>query len=171
MNSSKNQLIRIFLFIFVTICFSCSKNNFVDAGSNTNNDNEDPKKIIERWISQARNQYETLPDQGKFASGAVLGFGASKVAVNSAVKFVKIAGAAFIATEVLEAAGILDMDKAFDSAGIEKESIKRKALSKVSDIRKSVRDKFDGENIKKWIKTDKMGAFGAATGAFIGFLF
>lgn len=76
----------------------------------------------------------------------------------------------FFSTEVLEAAGILDMDKAFDSAGIEKESIKRKALSKVSDIRKSVRDKFDGENIKKWIKTDKMGAFGAATGAFIGFL-
>lgn len=73
-------------------------------------------------------------------------------------------------TEVLEAAGILDMDKAFDSAGIEKESIKRRALNKVSEIRKSVRDKFDGDNIKKWMKTDKMGSLGAATGAFFGFL-
>lgn len=98
MNYSKNQLIRIFLFIVFTLCYSCSKNNVVDAtGSNRNNDEEDPKKIVERWISQARNQYKALPDQGKFATGAVVGFGASKIAVNSAVKFVKIAGAAFIA--------------------------------------------------------------------------
>ncbi|MGK3749514.1 MAG: hypothetical protein ACI8RD_001809 [Bacillariaceae sp.] len=105
MNLSKNQLIRILLFIFVTLC--SNNNNFVvvvdattassGSSSSRNNDEDDPKKVVEKWISQAREQYKALPDQGRFASGAVVGFGASKIAVNSAVKFVKLAGAAFIA--------------------------------------------------------------------------
>jgi predicted phosphatase len=76
----------------------------------------------------------------------------------------------FFSTEALEAAGILDMDQAFDSNGIEKESIKRRALNKISEIRTTVRQKLDGENIKKWMEHDRMGALGAATGAFFGFL-
>ena len=98
MNFSKYQLIRIVFLIFATICFN--SNNLAVASSSsssTNNDDDDPRKIVEKWIAQAREQYQTLPDQGKFCTGAVVGFGASKIAVNSAVKFVKLAGAAFIA--------------------------------------------------------------------------
>ena len=103
MNFSKNQLIRILLFVFATICLNSNNLAVVDAtassssSSSRNNDDDDPKKIVGKWISQAREQYKALPDQGKFCSGAVVGFGASKIAVNSAVKFVKLAGAAFIA--------------------------------------------------------------------------
>ena len=74
-------------------------------------------------------------------------------------------------TEALEAAGILDMnDQAFDSNGIEKESVKRRALTKISELRTTIRQKLDGENIKKWMEQDRMGVLGAATGAFFGFL-
>ena len=76
----------------------------------------------------------------------------------------------FFSTEALEAAGILDMDQAFDSNGIEKESVKRRALTKISELRTTVRQKLDGENIKKWMEQDRMGVLGAATGAFFGFL-
>ena len=104
MNFSKYQLIRIVFLIFATICLNSNNLAVVDAtasssssSSSTNNNDDDPRKIVEKWIAQARKQYQTLPDQGKFCTGAVVGFGASKIAVNSAVKFVKLAGAAFIA--------------------------------------------------------------------------
>jgi hypothetical protein len=100
MNFSKNQLTRILLFVFATICLNSNNVAVVDAtasSSSSRNNDDDPKKIVEKWILQAREQYKALPDQGKFCSGAVVGFGASKIAVNSAVKFVKLAGAAFIA--------------------------------------------------------------------------
>ena len=105
MNFSKYQLIRIVFLSFATICLNSNNLAVVDAtassssssSSSTNNDDDDPRKIVEKWIAQAREQYQTLPDQGKFCTGAIVGFGASKIAVNSAVKFVKLAGAAFIA--------------------------------------------------------------------------
>ena len=162
MNSLKKKLIPVLLFIFITFC--CP--NIVDASSERNEN--DPKEIAQKWVLRAREQYEGLTDQGKFATGAVVGFTSSKLAVNSAVKFVKIAGAAFVATEVLEAAGILDMDTFADKESTE--SFKRKAISKIGEVRTSIRSRFDGENIKKWMKEDKMGTLGAAAGAFFGFL-
>ena len=44
-----------------------------------------------------REQYESLPPKGKFATGAVVGFVGAKVVVGSAVKAAKVAGAAFLA--------------------------------------------------------------------------
>jgi hypothetical protein len=48
-------------------------------------------------FSYLRQKYDALPENGKFASGAAIGFGASRVAIKSAVGVVKVAGAAFIA--------------------------------------------------------------------------
>mmetsp|Transcript_22767 Transcript_22767/g.49534 ORF Transcript_22767/g.49534 Transcript_22767/m.49534 type:complete len:171 (+) Transcript_22767:155-667(+) len=167
MNSLKKRLIPILLFVCIT--FFCSQSVCVDAASSSSSgDAIDPKEILEKWVSSAREQYENLPDQGKFATAAVVGFTTSKVAVNSAVKFVKIAGAAFVATEVLEAAGILDKDAFTETEATE--SIKRKAIGKIGDIRTSIRRRLDGQNIKRWMETDRMGSLGAAAGAFFGFL-
>lgn len=161
MNSLKGNLIPILLFFFFTFCCPTIAN----ATGTTEND---PTEIMQKWVVTARQQYDKLPDQGKFATGAVVGFTTSKLAVRSAVKFVKIAGAAFVATEVLEAAGILEMDS---FTGTESsENIKRKAISKIGEFRKSIRKRFDGKNIKRWMEADKMGTFGAAAGAFFGFL-
>mmetsp|Transcript_18934 Transcript_18934/g.38901 ORF Transcript_18934/g.38901 Transcript_18934/m.38901 type:complete len:163 (+) Transcript_18934:133-621(+) len=161
MNLFKTQLIQFFLFVVLSFCYP----NIVDASRNTE---IDPTEILQKWVLTAREQYDNFPDQGKFATGAVVGFTTSKLAVKSAVKFVKIAGAAFVATEVLEAAGILELDSFAETET--SESIKRKALSKIGDIRKSIRNRLDGKNIKRWMETDKMGSFGVAAGAFFGFL-
>jgi len=160
----KKRLIPILLLVCLAVM--CPKG--VAASGNGGGGDTDPKQILEKWVSAARSQYDTLPDQGKFATGALVGFTTSKVAVNSAVKFVKIAGAAFVATEVLEAAGILDMEALAESES--SAGIKRKAITKIGEIRTSIRRRLDGKNIKKWMETDRMGSLGAATGAFFGFL-
>jgi hypothetical protein len=47
--------------------------------------------------SYLRSKYDDLPEQGKFATGAALGFGGSRIVVKSAASVVKVAGAAFVA--------------------------------------------------------------------------
>mmetsp|Transcript_16201 Transcript_16201/g.37538 ORF Transcript_16201/g.37538 Transcript_16201/m.37538 type:complete len:162 (+) Transcript_16201:50-535(+) len=160
MKALRGNLIAIFLF-FVTLC--CQ--TLASASKTSQND---PKEILQNLVSKARNQYDKLPDQGKFATGAVVGYTTSKVVVNSAVKFVKIAGAAFVATEVLEAAGILEMDTLTQSES--SESIKTNAINKIGEFRSTIRKRLDGKNLKRWLETDRMGTLGAATGAFFGFL-
>jgi len=169
-------MLRFFFFLsFILCCIGAEAGGESSSNNNNNNNNEsdDSKETVSKWISQARGQYKTLSDPGKFASGAVVGFGASKVAVKSAVKFVKISGAFFIATEILEATGILDnMDGVFDSSadGMEREGIKRRLLNKISDFRTFIRSWFDEFNLKRYLEQDKMGTLGCAAGAFFGFL-
>ena len=58
---------------------------------------DDDSNTFQEYLGQLRAKYDALPETGKFATGAFLGFGGSRIAVNSAVGVVKIAGAAFIA--------------------------------------------------------------------------
>jgi hypothetical protein len=48
------------------------------------------------FLKSLREKYDALPESGKFATGACIGFGGSRLAVKSAVSVVKIAGAAFV---------------------------------------------------------------------------
>jgi hypothetical protein len=48
-------------------------------------------------LNSLRDTYDNLPPHGKLATGAVAGFAVSRMAISSAVKVAKIAGAAFIA--------------------------------------------------------------------------
>ena len=99
MNSFKKQLILVYLFIAIALC--CCSNNNVAAATDSSNESEDDgenlKGTANKLVAQAREQYEALPDHGKFASGAVIGFGTSRLAVKSVEKIVKIGGAAFVA--------------------------------------------------------------------------
>jgi len=128
----------------------------------------DPTEILQQWVSAARQQYGNLPDQGKFATGAVVGYTTSKIAVRSAVRFVKIAGATFVATEVLDAAGIFEIEQFADSQSTE--NMKQRALSKIGDIRQAIKRRLNGKQLKQMLESDRMGTLGAATGAFFGFL-
>lgn len=47
-------------------------------------------------LDSLKESYDSLPDAGKFATGAVAGFGATRFTVNKVVTVVKLAGAAFI---------------------------------------------------------------------------
>jgi hypothetical protein len=44
---------------------------------------KDDQNPVKKWVAQAREQYEQLPDEGKFSTGAFVGFGASKMVVKS----------------------------------------------------------------------------------------
>jgi hypothetical protein len=44
---------------------------------------DDTASDVKKWYQQAKENYENLPDTGKFATGAVCGYGASKLVVNS----------------------------------------------------------------------------------------
>lgn len=48
-------------------------------------------------LSHLRQKYDELPEKGKFAAGALVGFSGSRIAIKSAVTVVKVAGAAFVA--------------------------------------------------------------------------
>jgi hypothetical protein len=85
--TNKSRGVLATLLLLLTLCLSAA------VVVNAQDEESDPRN----WFKQVKKNYDNLPDQGKFATGAICGFGASKLVVNSAVKFVKLAGAAFIA--------------------------------------------------------------------------
>lgn len=154
---------KLISFLLLLVCVTLSRPATCQAA-----EMNDPTEILQQWVHAARQQYENLPDQGKFATGAVVGYTTSKIAVRSAVRFVKIAGATFVATEVLDAAGIFEIEQFADSQSTE--NLKQRVLSKVGDIRQAIKRKLDGKQLKRMLESDRMGTIGAATGAFFGFL-
>ena len=54
---------------------------------------EDARGILD----SLKESYDDLPEAGKFATGAVAGFGVTRFTVNKVVGVIKLAGAAFIA--------------------------------------------------------------------------
>ncbi|CAJ1966896.1 unnamed protein product [Cylindrotheca closterium] len=117
-----------------------------------------------------KKKYDDLPENGKLATGAVAGYGVSRVAIKSAVTVVKVAGAAFVATEALNAAGVLDEIKIPDHFSSEKENLKRRALTAANDFRNGVREKLKPETLRRFMETDRMASIGFASGAFLGFV-
>lgn len=71
------------LFFIGITCFP-----FTDAANNK----DDARGVLD----SLQETYEDLPDAGKFATGAVAGFGATRFTVNKVVTVAKLAGAAFI---------------------------------------------------------------------------
>lgn len=47
-------------------------------------------------LESLKDTYEELPDAGKFATGAIAGFGVTRFTVNKVVTVAKLAGAVFI---------------------------------------------------------------------------
>lgn len=117
-----------------------------------------------------KQKYDDLPENGKLATGAVAGYGVSRVAIKSAVTVVKVAGAAFVATEALNAAGILDEIKFPDAYSDSKENLKRRALTAANGFRNGVRERLKPETLKNFMETDRMASIGFASGAFLGFV-
>jgi hypothetical protein len=72
----KRLSIRVTLWLFVIITLLC-------LSSTVNAFDDDTASSVKKWYQQAKENYENLPDHGKFATGAVCGYGASKLVVNS----------------------------------------------------------------------------------------
>eukprot|EP00428_Durinskia_dybowskii_P046548 CAMPEP_0170352310 /NCGR_PEP_ID=MMETSP0116_2-20130129/77466_1 /TAXON_ID=400756 /ORGANISM="Durinskia baltica, Strain CSIRO CS-38" /LENGTH=156 /DNA_ID=CAMNT_0010606235 /DNA_START=124 /DNA_END=594 /DNA_ORIENTATION=+ len=123
-------------------------------------------------FSYLQEKYEEMPEKGRFAAGAVAGFVGSRVAVRSAVTIIKVAGAAYIATEVMNAAGVLDdIDVRLSDEQTELvQGLKRRALTLADEFRTTVRRRLNPDKIKLLMEKDRMATMGVATGAFVGFL-
>jgi hypothetical protein len=76
---SCNSLLSFYLFVLVTLASPSAAKGSNDV------------------LSYLREKYDEMPEKGKFATGAAVGFGSSRIAIKSAVGVVKVAGAAFIA--------------------------------------------------------------------------
>jgi hypothetical protein len=122
------------------------------------------------YYDYLKQKYDDLPDNGKLATGAIAGFGVSRVAIKSAVTVVKFAGAAFVATEAMNAAGILDDIPYPDSFSDERENLKRRALAVANNFRNGVHRQVNPERLRLLMKTDRMATLGFCSGAFVGFL-
>ncbi len=48
--------------------------------------------------------------------------------------------------------------------------LKRKAMLATEDFRLQVRRRLNPEKIQRWVQNDQSGAFGLASGAFVGAL-
>mmetsp|Transcript_11484 Transcript_11484/g.27083 ORF Transcript_11484/g.27083 Transcript_11484/m.27083 type:complete len:163 (-) Transcript_11484:191-679(-) len=126
-----------------------------------------------------KDQYDSLSPKGKFAVGAGVGYVGAKVVVGSAVKAIKVAGAAFIASEVMNAAGVFkdidlpdSVDNVLDDAKPFMDIAKKRTLVAINDLRTTVRRKINPAklryNLEEALVKERMATLGAATGAFVG---
>mmetsp|Transcript_10741 Transcript_10741/g.13580 ORF Transcript_10741/g.13580 Transcript_10741/m.13580 type:complete len:191 (-) Transcript_10741:79-651(-) len=123
-------------------------------------------------IQPLKEQYDNLPPKGKFVSMAIAGFATSRVTVRTSVKAIKYTGAAFIISEVLNHAGILDDIELSEESTQVFKMVKRKITSKVNDCRLLVRKHCSMHNIRdtfdNCIEKDKLATLGFTTGAVAG---
>lgn len=122
----------------------------------------------------AHERYDKLSDRGKFVAGAAFGFGASRFAVCSTVNTVKTVGAAYIAFEALEYAGILKEARSTKEGDAimakTRDYLLRTADGIRCDIRTNLNPNAVKERIDRNMKRDKPGTTGFGTGAFLGFV-
>mmetsp|Transcript_12661 Transcript_12661/g.23732 ORF Transcript_12661/g.23732 Transcript_12661/m.23732 type:complete len:168 (-) Transcript_12661:88-591(-) len=121
------------------------------------------------------DKFDDLPPKGKFGVSAIGGFAITKISMRTTIKVVKVGGAAFIMTEVLHQAGVLD-DFSYPSDSSHKFilGIRQKIASTVNECRITVRKHLNVDNMrqvyKSCLQNEKMGTLGFTTGAVAGLL-
>lgn len=135
---------------------------------------QDQDDLFGAVVDPLWKRFEELPPKGKFATGAFAGFAASRIAVGTVTKTVKIAGAAFIASEVMNAAGVfdkLDMNISDEQSAL-LGTARRRLTSTVNGFRKKVRQQLSPAkiqaNVESAVRKERMATLGAAAGAFAG---
>lgn len=156
--------------------------------------NEDARGVLD----SLKETYDELPDAGKFATGAVAGFGATRFTVNKVVTVVKLGGAIFIGYVVLLFVDVISVDKkpgltliratctysseALKASGaLERVSeenmdmaqkVKASVVNTLDKYREGVRKRLHPEslrqNFKDALDKDRMAALGFASGCFVG---
>eukprot|EP00569_Conticribra_weissflogii_P000541 CAMPEP_0171354122 /NCGR_PEP_ID=MMETSP0878-20121228/44544_1 /TAXON_ID=67004 /ORGANISM="Thalassiosira weissflogii, Strain CCMP1336" /LENGTH=195 /DNA_ID=CAMNT_0011860085 /DNA_START=505 /DNA_END=1092 /DNA_ORIENTATION=- len=142
------------------------------------------KSATRPLCTSLKNQYGDLSDQGKFGVGAAMGFGCSRMAAGTAVKAVKTVGAAYVAFEALEYAGLLEEARInirnFKNKNLNEKN--RKMLSRTRDnifntmdgVRRDIRTTLNPQKVQAFVaermEKDRSGTTGFGAGAFFGFL-
>jgi hypothetical protein len=120
-------------------------------------------------------KYDELPGNGKFGVGAVGGYIATKLSIRTTVTAAKYTGAAFILSEVMNQAGLLDRVAPSGNGDEMLFKVKRKVTKTVNDCRLAAKKHLSYETFKSGyetcVKKDKMGTLGLTTGAVAGLVF
>uniref|UniRef100_A0A7S1ZZG1 Uncharacterized protein n=1 Tax=Trieres chinensis TaxID=1514140 RepID=A0A7S1ZZG1_TRICV len=125
-----------------------------------------------------RQKFDELPPKGKFATGAFVGFAATRMAIRTAVKVVKFAGAVFVVSEAMNVAGVfdnIDLPDVIEENGEELlKKARRRVVGTVNDFRMEVRQRLKPEKVRSVIEgaleKERMATLGVATGAFAGLI-
>eukprot|EP00566_Odontella_aurita_P027477 CAMPEP_0113559950 /NCGR_PEP_ID=MMETSP0015_2-20120614/19171_1 /TAXON_ID=2838 /ORGANISM="Odontella" /LENGTH=168 /DNA_ID=CAMNT_0000461623 /DNA_START=39 /DNA_END=545 /DNA_ORIENTATION=- /assembly_acc=CAM_ASM_000160 len=135
---------------------------------------QDQDDLFGAVVDPLWQKFEELPPKGKFATGAFAGFAATRIAVGTVTKTIKFAGAAFIASEVMNAAGVfdkIDIDISEEQSALLGRA-KRRVTSTVNGFRQHVRQQLTPAkvqaNIESALQKERMATIGAAAGAFAG---
>jgi len=129
--------------------------------------------------SSLKKQYDSLTPKGKFATGAVVGFVSAKAAVGLTVKSLKVAGATFVVTEVMDTAGLFKdlnipdyVDDLVDDVKPFVSMFTMKTRAFVNDARLIVRETINPinlrANLEKALKNERLLTLGTAAGAVLG---
>mmetsp|Transcript_32418 Transcript_32418/g.69030 ORF Transcript_32418/g.69030 Transcript_32418/m.69030 type:complete len:189 (-) Transcript_32418:7-573(-) len=124
-------------------------------------------------LDSVGSKYNGLSDKGRFLAGACAGFGASRLAVRTTLKTAKTVGAAYIAFEALEYAGILKdarLEKHQKSLAQARDYVLRTVDGIRHDLRTQLNPEKISSRVKRSMERDKSGTVGFGTGAFLGFI-
>mmetsp|Transcript_12736 Transcript_12736/g.16756 ORF Transcript_12736/g.16756 Transcript_12736/m.16756 type:complete len:164 (+) Transcript_12736:81-572(+) len=155
------------IYLLFLAFFACSSSTFVVKADDA------VGEVGDLFQNLKESYYDNLPANGKFATGAVAGFAASRFTVNRAVGALKFAGAAFIASEVIERTGVFDkVDLLSDENEARLEMAKRSLTKTVKKFSTRVKNELKPAKIEATInaafKQEKMCTMGFASGAFAG---
>ncbi|KAL3801801.1 hypothetical protein HJC23_001197 [Cyclotella cryptica] len=115
--------------------------------------------------------YDPLPPKAKCAVGAICGFAASRITLGAANRIFRLAGAIWVASEVLHTSGFCDEAKCVPGEFRPWIGILRKALIKQCiRVRVMARKIYNQQRIREIAQRDEMFAGGFASGAFVGFV-
>jgi hypothetical protein len=124
-------------------------------------------------LEPIQQQYQQLSPKGKFISTAFVGFTTSRATVRTTVQIAKYTGAAFIISEVLNSAGVLnnDSDSNDDNDNVSilaVQTLKHKVTTKVNECRLLVREHMSVQKVKlnfdDCLEKDRVGTLGFTTG-------
>ena len=132
------------------------------------------KTTASNIIQPLKEKYNDLPENAKFGVGALGGYVLTKTTIRTTVKVTKYTGAAFILSEVLNHAGLLDKVSPSGNGDEMLSKAKRKVTNTVNTCRLAAEKHLSYEKFKetfdKCVEKDKMGTLGVTTGTVMGLI-
>lgn len=161
------QLVSLLLVIFGCCCSAKMTNLFDDASDAVK---DIVKPLTEKYLKPMKQKYNDLPDRGKFVSGALTGFVASRIIVVPTVKIGKALGATFIVAEIMNSAGFLDDRKyVSEDQQVFFNRAKQQFVEKVNAGRIIIRENISINKLRSSfanaMEQDKMTTVGLTSGA------
>mmetsp|Transcript_42601 Transcript_42601/g.51138 ORF Transcript_42601/g.51138 Transcript_42601/m.51138 type:complete len:195 (+) Transcript_42601:64-648(+) len=177
--SSTKAILRLFVILLLIErsplpCRALKGTNFGFSNNETDSESANRQlQFLHKLTKPLKQKYKSLPETGKFVTGAVTGYASTSYMTRAAVGTLKAVGVGFIASEVLAYSGFLEQndEKAFDSekgkASQIVKDIRRCASNTVDKCRVEFRNALSQSNFQKQFERDPLTSLGFASGAAV----